>query len=118
MPSITNTAEVGFNQSWLFGGNPGAIGRQEAKGQQELVNSEVLPTDCNSWPKLRELGVVTSGSVAGDDMFMHVTLPPGRTKKATDHSMWSELLNEKGEVVADIFYKAAFYDRSAHMSVK
>lgn len=118
MTSVTNTAAVGVNQSWLFGGNPKAIERQEAKGQQELVNSEVLPTDCNNWPKLRELGVVMSGSVAGDDMFMSVTLPAGWTKKATDHSMWSELLSEKGEVVADIFYKAAFYDRRAHMSVK
>ena len=45
-----------------------------------------------------------------------VKLPAGWKKQATDHSMWSKLLDESGAVVASIFYKAAFYDRIAEMN--
>ena len=35
--------------------------------------------------------------------------------QATDHSMWSNILDQNGMVRGKMFYKAAFYDRSAHM---
>jgi hypothetical protein len=118
MNKVTNTAVNEVNEAWLFGGNPVAIEAQESKGQQELVSSEVLPTECTDWDKLKELGVVVKDKVAGDDMFTNVELPAGWKKKATDHAMWCDLLNESDEVVATIFYKAAFYARSATMYVK
>jgi predicted metal-dependent phosphotriesterase family hydrolase len=31
--------------------------------------------------------------------------------------MWSDLLDEQGRKRAGVFYKAAFYDRSAHLSM-
>ena len=117
MSKITNTAVNEVNASWLFGNNPAAIEAQEAKGQQELINSEVLPTECTDWDKLKSLGVIVNGEVEGDAMFTNVVLPVGWKKKATDHSMWSDLVNESEEVVATIFYKAAFYDRAATMYV-
>jgi hypothetical protein len=117
MNKITNTTKEEFNPSWLFGGNPGAIEDQESIGQQELVNSCKLPIICNNWPALEALGVEITERGLDNDLFHDVKIPNGWTKKATDHSMWSELLNEKNKVVANIFYKAAFYDRSSHMTV-
>jgi len=50
-------------------------------------------------------------------MFQYVELPAGWKKAPTDHSMWSKLLDDKGRERASIFYKATFYDRSAHLSL-
>jgi hypothetical protein len=48
-----------------------------------------------------------------DDLFWNVELPEGWTTRATDHSMWNELVDNRGRVRAKFFYKAAFYDREA-----
>lgn len=97
---------------------PGAIERQEARGQRELVQSEVLPADCrpNCRAALEKAGVVFGAPVDGDPLFVHATLPAGWKKQATEHAMHSDLLDEKGRVRAGIFYKAAFYDRRASMN--
>jgi len=52
-----------------------------------------------------------------DKVFQYATLPAGWRKQPTDHSMWSDLLDDKGRKRASIFYKAAFYDRSARLNV-
>ena len=118
MKTVTNTTKVEQNAGWLFGGNPRAIEAQEARGQKELVESEVLPAECQ--PKLKaELeaaGVRFLEVVPDDKMFQKVELPAGWRKKSTDHDMWSNLVDGTGKVRAMIFYKAAFYDRSAFMS--
>ena len=46
---------------------------------------------------------------------MPATLPPGWSRQGSDHAMWAHLLDEHGRQRVGIFYKAAFYDRSAHM---
>ena len=58
MSKITNTSK-NHNPEWLLGGNPGAIENQEAKGQEELVNADVLPTRIEGGGKkiLRGFGV-------------------------------------------------------------
>ena len=99
---------------------PGGIEAQEAQGQAELCrNSGVLPKNmmhgCTQ-EKLEEMGI-TFGEVA-DDIFVNVTLPKGWEIKPTDHSMWTELVDETGTKKAAIFYKAAFYDRNAHISLE
>jgi hypothetical protein len=50
-----------------------------------------------------------------DPIFCLAELPKGWKKRPTEHSMWSELVDENNVVKAEIFYKAAFYDRSAFM---
>lgn len=87
------------------------------RGQEELVNSEELPVDCPADFKaeLEKAGVRFIGPVPGDDMFCRARLPKDWKKRPTDHSMWCELVDDKGVVRAMIFYKAAFYDRSAFM---
>lgn len=121
---ITNTTEqmrrmpsIVLAEAMMLGSS-GSIERQEADGQRELVNASVLPIDGTQ--KLRPILEANGGSigepVAGDTIFVNVVLPAGWTKVATDHSMWSNLLDGKGRKRAGIFYKAAFYDRSAHIS--
>jgi hypothetical protein len=97
----------------------GAIERQEARGQRELVVSEVLPTNYNGDKKkdFEKIGIKFGEVCEGDPMFQEVTLPDGWKKVRTDHSMWSDLVDDKGRKRAGIFYKAAFYDRSAHINL-
>lgn len=51
-----------------------------------------------------------------DDLFWSVKLPEGWEIRATDHTMWNELIDNKGRKRASFFYKAAFYDRDAFIN--
>lgn len=110
-------------RNWVMEGNPNAILAQEAEGQQSFVNSETLPTDMRSSCEYNTRAILEAAGfkfvcgVPDDDMFQVVEMPTGWQKKVTDHSMWSNLVDDKGRVRASIFYKAAFYDRSAHMNL-
>lgn len=104
----------------FYGGNPQRILDQEAQGQQSFVTSTTLPTEITTdkgQEILESCGVVFGDVVEGDPMFQHVTLPDGWTRAGTSHSMHSDVLDEKGRRRIGVFYKAAFYDRSAHMSL-
>ncbi len=103
--------------NYIVASTPGGIEAQEKRGQETFVNSATLPIDLNrtaTWEQLEAYGFVRGNEV--DDLFVSVTMPAGWRKVGTDHSMWSDLLDEQGRKRAAIFYKAAFYDRSAHMS--
>lgn len=114
---ITNTTTLPpeIHRADAILGGPGAIERSEARGHQELVNSTQLPTDCRpeDKAKLEAAGVVFGEPNPRDPMFCDATLPAGWKKVATDHSMWSDIVDETGKKRGSIFYKAAFYDRSA-----
>ena len=106
----------------LFGtGNPSdGILAAEAAGQEALVREAVLPQEGLTKKGFGiddpfvPAGLVIEGD--HDDLFVNVTLPEGWEKARTSHSMWSDLLDAKGRKRAGIFYKAAFYDRSANIS--
>ena len=116
MVDITNTAKQPRS---LLDGMPGAIEAQEAAGQRELVASEVLPVEMTDETRqaLEAAGVVFGDVVEGDELFRHAELPAGWSRRPTEHAMWSELVDETGAVRASIFYKAAFYDRRAHVHI-
>jgi len=100
-------------------GSSGAVEAQEAQGQRELVESEALPTDLNrNEETVRSWGVKFLGVDEHNPLFQHVELPAGWTKRATDHAMWTDLLDAKGRKRASIFYKAAFYDQRAFLNVE
>lgn len=101
----------------IIAATPGGIEQQEADGQKEFVGNSVLPFVFNSGTKehLEAAGVVFGEKI--DELFQAVQLPEGWHKKATDHSMWSELIDEHGKKRASIFYKAAFYACSAFINV-
>ena len=119
MSQVTNTS-LTPSPEWLSGGNPNAILQQEAQGQNEFVNSAVLPKKINGGNRaeFEAIGIVFHDPVEGDPLFINCTLPQGWTKQKTDHSMWSNLVDEQGKIRATIFYKAAFYDRDAFMSLE
>ena len=91
------------------------IERQEREGQRQLVNSDRLPSDCGDHAPWLALGFTFGEPDPSDPLFMAATLPPRWSRKGSDHAMWSHLVDELGRNRAGIFYKAAFYDRKAHM---
>ncbi len=122
MSKKTENTKNNPHWGWVMGGNPSAIERQEAEGQKELVESQQLPRKCNSprginaAEQYHKMGIKVFTGSKGDDLFLGVKLPDGWKKKATDHSMWNELIDDKGRKRASFFYKAAFYDRDAFVN--
>lgn len=103
-----------------MGGNPRAIEAQEKRGQEQLINSSQLPCECSKEDKakLESCGIVFGKPLENDSLFCNGTLPEGWKKEGSDHDMWSYIVDEKGKRRASIFYKAAFYNRSATLYAK
>lgn len=105
-----------------------AIENQEKRGQQMVVKYRRLPKSTNSCSNIRpklcdfeftkvqyeKMGIKIIDKY--DDLFWNVQLPDGWEIKATSHSMWNDLLDDKGRKRASFFYKAAFYDRDAFIN--
>lgn len=98
------------------GGTSAAIGATEKRGQQQLVNSDRLPSDLKGDRAEWEALGFTFGEPDPDDpLFMPATLPEGWKREPADHDMWSYVTDQHGRHRAEVFYKAAFYDRRAFM---
>lgn len=100
-------------------GPSGYIEGLEKQGQQQLVHSDRLPVKLNF---SKEEDFLAAGFTFGepdpqDPLFRPATLPQGWKRERTDHSMWSQIVDHKGRKRVSIFYKAAFYDRDAFMSL-
>jgi len=117
-PENTSKRDPLLHLALAMGGSSGFIEDMEKQGQRELSESEVLPT--RGLESCRELIESNGGSIGepvkGDEIFTSVTLPTGWKIKPTEHAMWSDLLDANGNKRAAMFYKAAFYDRSASIS--
>lgn len=119
--SIENTSARRHELHLLGALSEGAdnyIRGMEKAGQAQLVHSELIPTERHGITneELSTHGFVLGSTDDGDPLFQHAALPIGWTKRPTDHDMWSEILDNEERVRFRIFYKAAFYDRRAHMS--
>ncbi|MCR8897263.1 hypothetical protein NWF34_09915 [Gordonia sp. GONU] len=112
----------------LSEGTSGYIEGMEATGQRQLVASEMLPIKAlphyrsasdmagiDGWEALESVGIQRGEDY--DDLFCHAELPAGWSKRASDHAMWSHIFDERGVKRANVFYKAAFYDRRAHIAL-
>lgn len=97
-----------------------AIELMEERGQRELVGqSQRLPTkgtkgEEEMWAKM---GVTIVRVDDEDPLFSIVMLPEGWSLRPTEHAMWSDLVDQNGGIRAGVFYKAAFYDRGAHVNL-
>jgi hypothetical protein len=115
------SAFLNADPRWKITATPGGIEKQEADGQKDFVNSEELPTR-SPWNQLKALGVVLLDDLEAAKhahrLFCRVQLPKDWKKASTDHPMWSDLLDEKGRKRASIFYKAAFYDQDAFLTLE
>ena len=120
---ITDTTK-NPHREWLMGGNPAAIETQEADGQRELCESSQLPKLSQDYDPedqktiYKSLGIKVLDEQSDDPLFYDVILPGGWKIKSTEHSIWSDLYNDKNEIIGSIFYKAAFYDRRASFNLK
>lgn len=111
---------IGMCVRMIVMGSNAAIESQEKDGQTSFVDSDTLPLDVggNEDRKILEsFGVKFLGAVPGDELFQYVELPPNWKKVSTEHSMSTWLVDDKGRRRASIFYKAAFYDRRASLSL-
>ena len=102
----------------LIASTPGGIERQEAAGQRTLVESAMLPKEIRGATREQLAALGFKFGADADELFVKCELPPGWTKRGTDHSLHSDLLDERGRKRAGIFYKAAFYDRRANMNLE
>lgn len=121
-PLITDTSRLSSTAKLATAALPGGVKEQEAQGQQELVASAQLPIQGllgKERPRWEALGLkILDDQTSDDSLFCQVELPPGWRKVPTDHPLWTNLVDADGKVIADICYKAAFYDRHAHVSLK
>lgn len=91
---------------------------QERQGQAQVLASTTLPTETRGRDaEFEALGFTFGAPVSGDPLFREATLPAGWSRKGTDHSMHSVIVDERGIDRVNIFYKAAYYDRKADMSI-
>lgn len=122
LPLITDTSRLSSTEKLAVAALPGGVIAQEAQGQQELVASAQLPIEGllgNERPRWEALGLkILDNQASNDPLFCHVELPPGWRKVPTNHPIWTDLVDADGEVRASICYKAAYYDRHAHISLK
>jgi hypothetical protein len=114
-PAVMVALAAGDVHNAMAAAVPGGIEAQEAAGQAMLVASQQLPNPGRDRPLFEKLGFVFGDPV--DELFVTAQLPPGWTKKASEHAMNSYVLDEKGRMRVNVFYKAAFYDRRADMSL-
>lgn len=99
----------------LLDGSDRYITEMESAGQSQLVASTQIPTRGSDG--LAALGFEVGEINPSDPMFRDATLPAGWSKQGSDHDMWSYIVDEHGRQRVSVFYKAAFYDRSAFCRV-
>ncbi|MGW6461454.1 hypothetical protein ACWF94_36930 [Streptomyces sp. NPDC055078] len=100
------------------GGSDQYIADQERAGQAQLVASDRLPVvRDNQRADFEKLGFTFGDPDPQDPLFAPATLPEGWTREASDHPMWSYLVDQLGRRRVGVCYKAAFYDRQADMSL-
>jgi hypothetical protein len=121
-PAAMVAALAGDVENFIAAATPGGIEKQEAAGQHWLQKAGLLPNDFGYRDKektkkeFEDLGFVFGEEY--DECFVKGSLPEGWSMDPTEHSYWTEIFDEKGRKRASIFYKAAFYDRKAHMSLQ
>jgi len=106
-----------LNMAFLANQPGRGIEEMEAAGQAQLVNSAMIPTKLIGCTEgdLIGIGFTLGPPDATDPLFRPAGLPAGWSREASDHDMWSYLVDETGTRRFGMFYKAAFYDRSAHL---
>ena len=114
-PAALTALKRGDMDNFIAASTPGGIERQEKDGQIAQSFAETLRiegTSGDSRKAFEKLGFVFGNQQ--DEIFIKVQFPKGWRKKVTDHSMWTDIVDETGKKRGSIFYKAAFYDRGAH----
>ncbi len=122
MSHIRNTTtDMGdrAHQILFLAAGAGAVGQQEMAGQRQLLASGMLPADIRGAndAELAALGFTLGEADPRDPLFRRGSLPPGWSLRPMSDPRGSHLLDEHGRERGEIFYKAAFYDRKATLSL-
>ena len=96
-----------------------AILMQESHGASAVRGTQQVPVENPGQSRLSAFGIQLLERDPNDRLFMNALFPAGWKRVATGHSMWTYLVAPWSfGPVFTIFYKAAFYDRSASMSFR
>ena len=116
-PATLDALLRGDIENAIIASTPGGIENQELEGGKAFRESDTLPIQCNGCTReqLEAIGIIFGETV--DELFVHVQLPEGWKKIDVGHNYgyWTSLVDEKGRERAEIFYKAAFYDRRSYI---
>ncbi len=116
-PAAAAALGRGDVENALIAATPGGIEAQEKHGQELLVKSTDMPIELlPNREAFEKVGFKFGDPI--DTLFVAAALPPGWQREATDHAMWSHIVDEHGRKRVNIFYKAAFYDRRADARIE
>lgn len=114
-----DAANMGHLIGMMKDGPDKYITGMEQEGIDGLITRDLLPTTI-ALPATREqfemLGFKFFNVVEADPLFQVATIPDGWSKHVTSR-LWIDIRDERGLGRAAVFYKAAFYDRKASMSL-
>lgn len=118
-PAALHALFRGDVENAIIASTQGGIENQEREGAREFRANDTLPIQCNGCTReqFEAMGIVFGEPV--DELFVHVQLPEGWKKIDGGHpyGYWTYIVDSRGCERAAIFYKASFYDRSAHINM-
>ena len=80
----------------------------EKLGQLDVLAGNMLPKE--------NFGPLPGGVSMGeslDPLFARASFPDGWRMRATEHHMWTDIVDREGRKRGELFYKASVYDRAA-----
>ena len=98
-------------------GEKNVVENMEAEGQRYAVNNALLARKMRPSREAWEKFGFEFIDDYEDEVLIEAKLPEGWSIRATDHSMWNEIVDANGYVRGNMFYKSSFYDRDAHMDL-
>ena len=99
-------------------GEDNIVENMEKEGQQHVISNTMMAR--KMWPSkehFEQLGFIFE-DIPGDDVLCYATLPDGWSMKETDNAMCTNIIDENRVIRGSLIYKAAVYDRRAHMYLK
>lgn len=109
---MLGAAQAGQLDNLMAAATPGGIERQEKRGQMAQTQLQTLPRSDMDGPMLAALAKLGFKLIGERDaLFNNWDFPAGWKKVPTSHSMYSDLVDDKGRVRGSIGYKAVFYDQ-------
>ena len=99
-------------------GEEKVVEHMEEEGQKDVFErimlAKVMEPPREEWEKL---GFIFN-EIAGEEVLLQAVLPKGwKLKQNENNAMWTDILDEKGTLRGQMFYKAAFYQQMAHMEL-
>lgn len=100
--------------NFMAASSPGGIEAQERMGQKDVCRKTMIPKEMIPNRRAYEdMGIHIRNDA--NDIFFSADYPKDWTIKPTNNPYYSLIIDNTGKERAQIFYKAAFYDKSAYI---